>query len=536
MPQDASPMGKGLDVAEAVRLVRVELGSKRTLAASMARLERGAGTKVGVSFSADASAIADDVKALVAKLRPTTTGLCFFLDRDAITRGRGIEVLACTGYDAADADLAWAFDAKPGGRIASAALRAAYVSIAENPAEYAVCFGYLGLALRDALRALVSPVVRVIAWGHHGGDFFLLGELGPKGLRLRVEADEKTPSSAVVLPKLAAAPRASRHPRDWLVRAGLLALTNTARLDGVDGATWAARDLVDLGARSDAIAIARAAAALGLARRGMRDVSEDMLVGYLADCAEVLGVSGERDEARALLDEACTIREGLDDFWKEQTASDLVDAARAFDAVDVLRRRKLAIPKRTPAEKKPSPRAAAAILRDAEKELARDNRRTAHSTFSWLLGFGKELHARKDRVSLAKLTKRADETAAAWKLEKGWAATGALSDLAVLHFLLGDEDGTEKILLRAERAATAERGASMKETVTLSLRSAFEAVGQPDRPFTVFRPPPSPWRDVTAAIRRGALVEADRRIAEEKDPEMQVDLLRVAAAALQLPA
>ncbi|NOU29652.1 MAG: hypothetical protein HOO96_17240 [Polyangiaceae bacterium] len=333
----------------------------------------------------------------------------------------------------------------------------------------------------------------------------------------------------VVIPKLAVGPKGSTNPRDWLVRAGLLALTNTSGLEGANSALLAARDLVKVGAAKDAAALARAAAALARGQRKRPGVSDDMVVKCLAGCVECVGHAGE---ARTLLDEACVLREGLDPFWKKHTANDLTDAARAAGALDVLRRRKVPISKRLPPAKSARPRSHLAILRDVANYLASEDGANAHATFASLLGCGKELHARNDLRSLAKLTTAADEKANTLKLAKGWVASAALSSLAVLHFLLDDEGGMQRLLGLAERAAAAERTASSKETCALSLRSAFDEVGQADRAFTTFRGPPDPFREVASAVRRGAVLEVERRVAAEKDLDLKSRLLRHVATVL----
>lgn len=298
-----------MNVGEALARVDDELRSRRTLTSSMKRLAAEAQLDAEIDFAADAGALAVSLGALVAKLPPRVTGVCFFLDGEG-----GLDVMRCTGWTPGAALETWTDTARPGGKLRSRALRKAYATVAAGAAEYAVCLGYAGLALRDGLRALGNdPVERAIAWGFHDGDTFVLGIHGPRGFRP---------------------------------------------------------------ARS----------------------------------------------AKALLDLAA-------------------------------------------------------------KEIAElpTNHGNWHGTFGTLVSIAKELHDRRDRASLVKLTARADGAAQSLDLRKGWIAACVLSHLAVLHGWVGEMGRADELLFAAETAAAKERNASHRLTATLSLRGAFDQLAQPDR-------------------------------------------------------
>jgi hypothetical protein len=510
-----------MNVAQALALVNAELRSRRPLAESMVRLARRVELASAIDFGADAEAFAISLGTLVGTLRPGVTGLCFFLDGDG-----GVDVLRCTSWTPHTDLEEWTETAKPAGKLRSAALGAAYREIAQNPVEYAICLGYLGLALRDAFREIgAAPVERGIVWGYHDGDMFLLGVHGPKGFRLTLAPEGKTEKKAASkarLPKLAAAPKASKRPRDWLVRAAVLSLTEG---DSIVAANIAGQ-LAELGAKVDAAAIATSAAEC--AREKGPGVTSDMLVGRLAHCAEVLGRVGKRKEGIAVLEEACAMHPSLSEFWRDSTAYDLTDAAHALDALDVLRKHGVRA-RRFVEKPEVPPRSAKTILRLAEKELASDDADNAHGTFSTVLDLAEELHAQKEHAALAKVAAKANRTAERLGIRKGWVAACVLSDLAVLHAWLGDAARGEELLVNAERAAAAERKASNRETATLALRQAFDHVGQPDRPITMFRASRDSSREVRSAMRRGALHEVERLIADESTIETRVSMLMTAA-------
>jgi hypothetical protein len=126
---------------------------------------------------------------------PKYTGFYFGLDGLNMPNGKGIELGCSDTFDNSkdDGDVSWAYDGSHYPfEIASPMLSELYDGVVEiaSLADHAVCIGYVGLAVRDALRELpISDTLgkaraRAICWGPHDGDLYRLGTLRPDGLVL----------------------------------------------------------------------------------------------------------------------------------------------------------------------------------------------------------------------------------------------------------------------------------------------------------------------------------------------------------------
>lgn len=513
-----------MDVGEAVALVDAELRSKRTLASSMKRLAEEGELEAEIDYAADAGAVAASLGTLVAKLRPEVTGLCFFLDGEG-----GVDVMRSTGWKPGIGLEAWTDVARAGGKLRSRALKKAYGEISANPSEYAICLGYLGLALRDGLRAIeTAPVERAIAWGYHDGDMFVLGVHGPRGFRLTLDLGptpkKKKTAPRPKHPKLAPTPKASRNPRDWLVRAGLLWLAAEDHGSAIN----VADELLEMGEKHDATALVLGAAAL--VRKAPRPTHQDRGLDDLAACAGALGRVGERAAGVAMLEEACRLLPTVtDDFWAAHARSDIAEAANDLAAHDLLAAHGIpayerAVPE--PAHEKKTYRS------DAEDDLTAIRAGTGNWHGTFLVFFARELRDAGDVSGLRDLAARAADAAKSLDLRKGFIAACALADLAVLHGWSGDAPRAEEHLLAAETVAAKERSASHRATATISLRKAFDSLEQPDRAITLYKAERDVTREISALVRRNDLRAAERLVAAERDRDTQASMLRHVAECL----
>jgi hypothetical protein len=121
------------------------------------------------------------------------TGFYFGLDGLNMPSGKGVEFGCSRHFKPQTTDEKWVYqcDLYPE-NIPSESLSAAYrtgIELGELP-DYIVCFGFLGLALRQAfdsipaIESLNGAPYRAIMWGYHDGDLQLLGVVHPQGLQL----------------------------------------------------------------------------------------------------------------------------------------------------------------------------------------------------------------------------------------------------------------------------------------------------------------------------------------------------------------
>lgn len=121
------------------------------------------------------------------------TGFYFGLDGLNMPHGKGVE-FGCSRHfrlDATDDKWVYQCDLYPE-KIPSDSLSAAYRTGIElgGLADYIVCFGFLGLALRQAFdsipttESLNSAPYRAMMWGFHDGDLESLGVIHPQGFQL----------------------------------------------------------------------------------------------------------------------------------------------------------------------------------------------------------------------------------------------------------------------------------------------------------------------------------------------------------------
>ena len=484
-------------------LVAQEIASRRSLVASMKAL--GA---ADLDFADDADRLAISLGTLVDRLRPGITGLCFFLAGDG-----GIDVHRCTGWTAGTSLAEWTDTARPAGKLRSAVLRAF-----SGPVE---ALGYVGLALRDGFREIGGAAEeRAVAFGHRDGDAFLLGIHGPKGFRLVTPERKVVPrrQRSPGLPDLRAPRKASPNPRDWLVRASLLALAGD---DPIDAAFYAKR-LAEVGARADGQAIAHA-----MTERVRAGEDASVRAGDLALAAATLAEVGSPGEGLTLLAEACAIHVSQ---GAHVMTWNLTRAALALDGLDVLREHGI-VPEEL--DDVPGPaRSVRALFASVRKQLASAERGNAHEVFESVGRIAEELHERRETATVVKVAEVADAAVARLRLPaKGWQASSAFRSLALVCFRAGDRARAEALLERAERAAAAELDAVERESAACELREVFDEMGEPERQVA-FPSRRDLAREVRAAVLRNDLLEAERLVTSARNVEERCAAVHAAAEAL----
>lgn len=151
-----------------------------------------------IDFVADAEQFTE---ALLARFSSASlkgvTGFYFGIDGLNIPHGKGIEFGCSTRHEAGLREIQFAWKCEQYlDDLPSSAMKGIYSSEEpiETEAEYLICFGYLGLALKQAFQPGSAGLIQcpsdeiAIAFGFHDGDLALLGFVRPNDLNLLVQS------------------------------------------------------------------------------------------------------------------------------------------------------------------------------------------------------------------------------------------------------------------------------------------------------------------------------------------------------------